>query len=263
MSKQPIPVIRAIFGNSNNIERELNELTYQFPYEMVYCWGEDNYDLMRKYSKNVHLVSGEKFDLVNSEMEHVLKLVASSLAYEHYGEHLLLDWDVGLDPNYVKERPDGTLDMKEFWKQVRQHKISMPLYAWWLDKSDYYQATKKPAKSPIVGGDAKIVEAVRKYGWRYKDMWVVPNACWIYTDGEINIGKELLDYVFKHDIKALVEEIGMKEWTGMTLEDYIVNHQPIPMFGKHGMYGHYSDEELDLQSYIKEFVNVKPMLKHI
>ena len=89
MSKQPIPVIRAIFGNSNNIERELNELTYQFPYEMVYCWGEDNYDLMRKYSKNVHLVSGEKFDLVNSEMEHVLKLVASSLAYEHYGEHLL------------------------------------------------------------------------------------------------------------------------------------------------------------------------------
>ena len=88
-------------------------------------------------------------------------------------------------------------------------------------------------------------------------------ACWIYTDGEINIGKELLDYVFKHDIKALVEEIGMKEWTGMTLEDYIVNHQPIPMFGKHGMYGHYSDEELDLQSYIKELVNVKPMLKHI
>ena len=48
-----------------------------------------------------------------------------------------------------------------------------------------------------------------------------------------------------------------------TLEDYIVNHQPIPMFGKHGMYGHYSDEELDLQSYIKELVNVKPMLKHI
>ena len=47
---------------------------------MVYCWGEDNYDLMRKYSKNVHLVSGEKFDLVNSEMEHVLKLVASSLS---------------------------------------------------------------------------------------------------------------------------------------------------------------------------------------
>ena len=41
-------------------------------------------------------------------------------------------------------------------------------------------------------------------------MWVVPNACWIYTDGEINIGKELLDYVF-NDIKALVEEIGMKE----------------------------------------------------
>ena len=71
------------------------------------------------------------------------------------------------------------------------------------------------------------------------------------------------DFIFKNDIKALVEEIGMKEWTGMTLEDYIINHQPIPMYGKHGMYGHYSDEELDLQKYINEFVNVKPMLKHI
>ena len=100
--------------------------------------------------------------------------------------------------------------------------------------------------------NTQMRSALNAYGWNWRGMKMIPNACWMYTKGNINIGLELLDIMFKKDIRANVEEICMKIWADCSIDEYIEKYHPLCIYGKHGMYGNMSSEETEFNNYIKE-----------
>ena len=71
------------------------------------------------------------------------------------------------------------------------------------------------------------------------------------TFGNINIGLELLDIMFKKDIRANVEEVCMKIWSNCSIDEYIEKYHPYCIYGKHGMFGNMTSEEWQFNKYVR------------
>ena len=278
---QPIPIIRAAWGTKKtglqNLLNEINNKCFRFPFEHVYVWGREALDALESMGYVCTLVSDEPFTegMDYTNYMHYKKLIASSMAFEHFGEHLLLDWDCSLSLGHVN--PNGSpsrvweLDEnwiptfpKKFWNLCRRNEVSMPMYVWWnrrkyfaegedIDKaSNLSDIRGNKILTPMQECNTQMRSALNAYGWNWRGMKMIPNACWMYTKGNINIGLELLDIMFKKDIRANVEEICMKIWADCSIDEYIQKYHPLCIYGKHGMYGNMSSEETEFNNYIKE-----------
>jgi hypothetical protein len=294
VKEQPIPIVRAIWGTKEtgllNHFQEMEEKCFRFPFEHIYVWGRDALEECEKRGYRCTLVSDEPYTS-GMDYEHYMhykKLIASSIAFEELGEHILLDWDVCLSAGHKhstgqKWRKDweyneagAPIFPKNFWDRIRMNEVSMPLYPWWytrkfFDEGDNLELVKNLALDPRHSNSGapllpmqecsdEIRYVLRHYGWNFKGMHTIPNACWMYTKGNINIGLELLDIMFKKDIRANVEEVCMKLWadkqsgSSCSIEEYITKYHPRVMVGKHGMFGTMMPEEEQLNNHIRKIL---------
>ena len=277
---QPIPIIRAAWGTMETglatIIEEIDNKCFRFPFEHVYVWGNEALEQLQQRGYDCTLVSEEPFTkgMDYTTYMHYKKLVASSMAFEVFGEHLLLDWDCSLSLGHTN--PDGSearewelkgenqlpVFPKNFWELCRKNEVSMPLYVWWYKRLFFEEGEDVYKSKNLAGPTADLIQPAHKcspqirsvlnhYGWKWNGMYMIPNACWMYTKGNINIGLELLDIMFKKDIRANVEEVCMKIWSNCSIDEYIEKYHPYCIYGKHGMFGNMTSEEWQFNKYVR------------
>ena len=142
-----------------------------------------------------------------------------------FDEYLFLDWDVGI----VKD-----ID-KQFYDIIRSgNNIQCPLYAY--NKSyrgdilEYYNE-RGTLTDEIDGFLKNHIDGLNKYNWDYSDLYVIPNFCFFYSNGN-KIGTELYDIMMKYGLTTCIEEFAMWIYSDCSLDEYIEKYEPIVIRGK-------------------------------
>lgn len=201
-----IKVIRGLWGNFNSYKNEIPKVPLYD--EMVYVWGVDNFNHLKKLGYDVTLM-GENIQTPHQSFN--LKLECLIRGESDFKEVIFMDWDV----KQVKEIDEI------FHSDLRQKSFSMPTYSY-------------PIEYLELKGDEwvkEIINEFKKYGWRLGDSIVIPNAGFIYSNNS-NIPYELNKITKDRHVKTLVEEFTMWIYSNCDLETYIKQYEPKCIFGR-------------------------------
>jgi hypothetical protein len=202
-----IKVIRALWGNFDFYKNEIPlSPTYN---ETVYVWGTENLNKLNQLGYNT-IFMGE--DVHKPRHTFHLKLECLIKGQDDFDEIIFMDWDV----KQIKELDDV------FYKQLREKEFSMPTYSYpieFLNLKLEYEWAKC------------IIDDFKKYGWRYNEYIVIPNAGFIYSN-KSKIPYELNRISKEKNISTLTEEFSMWNFANCSLIDYIAKYEPKCIYGR-------------------------------
>jgi hypothetical protein len=202
-----IKVIRALWGNFDFYKNEIP--LFPLYNETVYVWGTENLNKLNQLGYDT-IFMGEDVDIPRHAFH--LKLESLIKGQDDFDEIIFMDWDI----KQIKELDDV------FYTQLREKEFSMPTYSYPIEfinlKLEY-----EWAKS--------IIADFKKYGWRYNEYIVIPNAGFIYSN-KSNIPYELNRISKENKISTLTEEFSMWNFANCSLTDYITKYEPKCIYGR-------------------------------
>jgi len=197
-----IKVVRALWGDLNQF---INEIPKKPNYnEMVYVWGVENDDYLKKCGYDTTLIN--KTNIWNINKHYIHKLESFVEAEKMYGEFLFLDWD-------IKELKP--LD-EDFYTEVKSQKFSASLYGYPQEFIDL--------KGNIDEWTDKQINLMDRYCWFNDGVYILPNAGFVYSNKK-GFGDDLIRIVNEYQIETLIEEFAIQIYSNMTLNDYVLNHE--------------------------------------
>jgi hypothetical protein len=207
MVTNDIKIIRALWGNFDFYKNEIpSSPLYN---EIVYVWGTENLNKLNELGYDT-IFMGE--DIHKPRHAFHLKLECLIKAEEDFNEIIFMDWDV----KQIKELDDT------FYNELREKKFAMPTYSYPIEflnlKFEYEWAHF-------------IINDFKKYGWRYNEHIVIPNAGFIYSN-KSKIPYELIRISNEKKISTLTEEFSMWNFANCSLIDYINKYEPKCIYGR-------------------------------
>ena len=225
MSK--LKIIRTWWGNYKDKWKDVPKVPL-YDNEIVYVWGEDNLDKLKKRGYDCILI--EETGLFNNHWEiYGKKLIALDKALKHWGEVLLLDWDCFLS------KP---LD-NNFYKMLSKKETQVPLYAHYKEPM-FALLEAIPDNHPILQTDesyfhlidslSTIENQIQHYHWKWGEGLIIPNFGCVYSRDQ-NFGADLIKIAKENNIKGLVEEFAMWKYANCDMEEYINKYHPEYVLG--------------------------------
>jgi hypothetical protein len=231
-----VKFIRAVWGDFNFSNIPATPIFN----ELVYVWGIENRNKLKELGYDTQLVSVDKMSIYYSTYEttYFHKLLALEIACDTFDKIIMIDWDY----NLVKNLDD------KFFNYLNTKEFLAPIYSYDLERVLEY------TKYPSYWNEYES-NNLHNYSWRLNDLYVIPNACIIYTSNK-NIGKTLLDIATKKQIKTLVEEFTIQIHSNCDLDEYIENYHPTFMYGRTSNYyksiNDYIDTKLNMDVYFEQ-----------
>jgi hypothetical protein len=214
-----IKIIRAYWGDSKKLKREIPPLSI-YENQIVYVWGGDNEDFLKKRGFKTRLVTEEdpcKLDYSNLLIR---KLIAVKLALEEFEEIMFIDWDC-----YILRELDDN-----FYKYIASKPIQIPLYSHTLNPIEGIAESSPSISSEDYALNKEKSDFIIKYSWKNNDMCVLPNFGFFYSR-DISIGKKLLDIAIYNNLKGCADEGAMFIYADCDPESYIEKYQPVFVSG--------------------------------
>jgi len=246
-------IVRALWGSQDYIINEIPKVPVFGNLEIVYVWGQSNYDYLKSLNYNCILVNiYETESTFSNYLTHYNhKLKAFKLAGERYGEYLFLDWDMHI----VKP-----LDA-EFWKLVRSKPLQAPLYSYPIG---YYEMIDEASKKEVDGWSSTLqtwiktqMKELSKYHYNLENTQVTPNAGFFY-DSTGKVGADLLKISLEYNLETCIEEYAMFIYSNCkTMDEYIEKHEPFVVYGRPDWSTHFKLNKVNSQIIINNYLNTK------
>lgn len=202
-----IKIIRGLWGNFDFYKNEIPPKPLYN--ETVYVWGSENESKLNRLGYHT-IFMGE--DSNKPRHRFYLKLECLIRGEADFNEILFIDWDVKQTKDF-----DDT-----FYNELREKQFSMPTYSYPIEflnlKLDYEWGQN-------------IIDDFKKYGWRFNDYIVIPNAGFIYSNNS-KIPHELNKISKEKNINTLTEEFSMWNFANCSLNDYISKYEPKCIYGR-------------------------------
>lgn len=214
-------IVRTVWGNLSHTIAE-TEGKYFFEDEIVYVWGIENEDHLKRMGYKTFLMSTEESDLRYSTqlMKYMHKLLAIQMADENHEEYILLDWDSSLSRE---------LD-EEFLKLLRSRgKVQCPLYC--LPNNFYDLISKYALSDEMSIFFKKQNELICDHSWNFNEFRVIPNFSFFYSN-KAKIGKELIEIAKSNEITSNIEEFSLFIWANCSLDEWINEYEPLVAIGQ-------------------------------
>jgi hypothetical protein len=196
-------IVRSLWGDYENYINDIEESKYN---DVVYVWGEDNNEFLKKLGYHTKLISKKKCNYCDINNQFVQKLQSFKFAEEDYGEFLFLDWDV----KELKPLDQG------FYNELKTHEFSASLYG--------YPKEFTNLKGLVDNWTDKQIGLMGKHCWFYDDIYILPNAGFVYSNRK-GFGEDLIKIVEDYHIETLIEEFAIQIYSNMSLNDYILTHE--------------------------------------
>lgn len=230
---QDIKVIRVVWGNFNisNIPT-----TPQFN-EVVYVWGRENRDNLKSLGYDTILMSRDNLDYkyAHPKYQFIHKLIGISTSMKTHSKVLFLDWDCFL----VKELDNN------FFSSLESKTLLAPIYSY--PKSDYQTIYDNADEWHELQSNL-----LNKFSWDIDDMFVIPNAGFIYISDN-TIANTLLELANDKNLTTMVEEFSLYCLTNTTIDSYIDTFHPNCVYGKsdNSILNDYVNSKLDMNIYFE------------
>lgn len=213
-----VQVVRVLWGDieSNYSMKDEIPLTPLFD-EIVYVYGEKNKQYLDSLGYKSVLVS-PNYNEWHGRQQAIHKLEALTYAEKDFGKFLLLDFDLA----EIKPIDD------KFWDYLDKFEFACPIYGFpsqWLevDKTHNTQFDTETRRMHS--------EQTKKYGWKYLDNYVIPNAGFVYSTIP-NFGEDTKRICLENDLVVNLDELAFAKYFDMDLETYIKNHEPPQLHGR-------------------------------
>lgn len=219
--------IRAFWGDINSDKghhkREIDNVADTTTLdELVFVWGEENYNYISSLGFDCKLVSDNPYPYgksFNSDF-YIAKLDALRFGCMMYDEVVFLDWDTVQQ----KEIDD------EFYFNLNSSnsKILMPLYIYEFDYA------KKVLTDELDWGDSEIdymfrhSRELKVLAFRWNNYIVSPNAGFVYCN-DLSTIEELINLCKEFNIQTCNEEMAMcilSKINCSNIKEYILNYEP-------------------------------------
>ena len=210
-----IKIIRAYWGDSKKLKKEIPPLPIH-ENQIVYVWGEDNENFLKKRGFKTRLVIEEdpcKLDYSNLLIR---KLIAVKLALEEFGEIMFIDWDC-----YILRELDDN-----FYKYITSKPIQIPLYAHTLNPIDGMSESSLSLSPEGYALNKETSDFILKYSWKDNGMCILPNFGFFYSR-DISVGKKLLDIAINNNLKGCADEGAMFIYADCDYKSYIEKYHPV------------------------------------
>lgn len=231
-------IVRGLWGDFSHFEKDIP--TKPKFNEIVYVWGENNNNQLKKLGYNTILLSenNRKYDKLH-EFYHKIEVFQHS--NRNHDSFLYLDWDI----IQLKEFDDY------FFKSLSMKEVQVPLYSY---PKEFLNIKEEEFNKDIL---PKHKEQLKKYSWEYKNMFVLPNAGFFYTNYD-RLGDELFNISKKYDLSVLIEEFSLHIFCNCNLNVYILEYEPEVLYGRptnlmFEVNGEYYDNQRVLHDYIKNY----------
>jgi hypothetical protein len=196
-------IVRSLWGDYENYINDIEESKYG---DVVYVWGEDNNEFLKKLGYHTKLISKNKCNYCDINNQFIQKLQSFKFAEEDFGEFLFLDWDV----KELKPLDEG------FYNELRSQDFSASLYG--------YPKEFTNLKGLVDDWTDKQINLMDKHCWFYDDIYILPNAGFVYSNRK-GFGEDLIKIVEDYQIETLIEEFAIQIYSNMSLNDYILTHE--------------------------------------
>jgi hypothetical protein len=237
--------IRAFWGNIKvDKEKYITEIRHAGKSrvdELVYVWGDDNYNILTSFGYQCHKMSSEPFEYGDdlSELASAFfmhKIQAIRRGIEMFGEVIFLDWDCWP----IKQIDD------EFFKNLKNQnkRLQIPLYS--FPKEGYLEEVFK--RWPKIPEKYKKVainhyENVKMGFYDFGNNMVIPCTCFVYCS-DITYFDEYME-VYENNKSMYSEEclwyLLLKNKCE-TLDEYIKTYEPLVCNAKHN--SHFNQKDL-------------------
>lgn len=207
-------IVRALWNSYEGFKNEI-PLTPLYD-EVVFVWGIENEKYLKNLGYKTILVSQNNAVYNDTTIHFLHKIECFKKAGEQYNEFLFLDWDI----KQIKP-----LD-EIFFSLVRKKNISAPLYAYPKQYVEYYSSTNE-----FYTWEKQCAINLKKYSWQYEDMFILPNASFVYVSNN-EIIKEMESIIYNNNLNTLIEEFLLFNLVNCTLDEYICNHEPLVLYGR-------------------------------
>lgn len=241
-------IVRGLWGNFSHFK---NDIPLKPLYnEIVYVWGVDNNDQLKKLGYSTILVSKNNSNY-DKLYEFFHKIEVFKLSNENFSSFLYLDWDV----IQIKKLDDY------FYHTLCSKEIQVPLYSY---PKQFLEIDHDGFNENILFHHKK---QLKKYSWKYKDMFVLPNAGFFYTSYD-RLGDELYKISKKYNLSVLIEEFSLQIFCNCKLKDYIITYEPEVIYGRptelmFEVNGRHYDNQRVLHEYINPHKFKYIYLEHI
>lgn len=246
--------IRAFWGDirvdKEKFIREIRHAAKQRLNELVYVWGDENYNILKSFGYECFKVSSKQYefsnDIANDAPKFFLhKVKAIKMGVEEFGEIIFLDWDCWS----IKG-----IDDKFFENLKKQNKtLQIPLYS--FPKEGYLEEVfKRWSNIPDKHRSVTInhYENVKLGYYDFETDMVVPCTCFVYCS-DISIINEYLQFWeethFKYSEECLWYLLLVNKCN--TLDEYIQTYEPLICDAKHEW--HFNQKELNF--YMQKMIN--------
>lgn len=218
--------------------------------EVVFVWGESNYDFIKSFGYEAILMSKDPYEygthyFYESHTFFLHKLVAIKTGVELYEQIIFLDWDI------YQQKP---LDLNFYSKLEEQNsKLQIPLYCFPNNYEEYVLKEWKDISREDVKYLHKHQSVLQKYNWQWANNVVVPNTSFVYCS-DLSIAEEFIRINQEEDIEIVSDETPVMHYflnQGTTLEAYIKKYEPLVSNAKFET--HFKQK--DLNDYIKLFIS--------
>jgi hypothetical protein len=239
-------IVRSLWGDYENYINDIEESKYE---DVVYVWGEDNNEFLKKLGYHTKLISKNKCNYCDINNQFIQKLQSFKFAEEDFGEFLFLDWDV----KELKPLDGG------FYNELRSQDFSASLYG--------YPKEFTNLKGLVDDWTDKQINLMDKHCWFYDDIYILPNAGFVYSNRK-GFGEDLIKIVEDYQIETLIEEFAIQIYSNMSLNDYILTYESKVINGRPEWYsvnvnGVNIDSPKRINNYITSLIEKDLYLIHI
>lgn len=211
-------IVKVHWGELN---REGIDRAFRFPQEVVYVWGEKNFQEFKERGYDAVLVSKDPQDARYStaSKKYYHKLEALVRADRDFDEYLLVDWDTS----------NAEFD-QGFYEALREKSsVQCPLYGYHRDF--YTEIFTHPMSVEMQEFFTNQQRFIETHSWDLNGIKIFPNFWFFYSRGA-KIGEELMRISVDNQILSNVEEFALYRWASCSLEEYIDRHEPLVTRGQ-------------------------------
>lgn len=245
-------IIRTLWGHPKYTFKEV-ENKYKFENEVVYVWGKENEEYLRKLGYDTILMSDEIIDsrYCTQLTKYMHKLLVIEKADEQFDEYILIDWDTQLE-QYFDE---------DFYKLLRaKGNVQCPLYA--LPNNFLDKILKKNLSDEMKDYFIHQSNFIKEYSWKFENLHVIPNFSFFYSN-KAKIGKELIKIAVDNKLQTNIEEFAFYIWANTNLDDYIKKYEPNVVIGQNSdQIKEVADGLKTINNYIKHICYKKVYIGH-
>lgn len=245
--------IRAFWGDIKvDKEKFINEIRHAAKHrlnELVYVWGDENYDILKSFGYECHKVSSERYEFSNdiagdAPKFFLHKVKAIKEGVDNFGEIVFLDWDCWI----AKSIDDGFIQKL----RDKNKSIQIPLYSFPKEgylENEFHRWRNIPEKYKRV--TMNHYENVKLGYYDFGTDMVVPCTCFVYCS-DSSIINEYIKFWEENEFKYSEECLWYLLLSNKckTLDEYIQTYEPLVCDAKHDW--HYNQKELN--EYMKSLI---------